>query len=330
MANIRVLAQTIGGIALSVSVASVTASVAVQEYRIKQVAQPATIPIISNIFPVPLTPMLPESVFALENAITLSNFSRQFVDFSSPEETIELSVVYNREFSDNLDTLEAAKYTLDKFVVDEVSSSELASKSASIVLFSDAVSVELALISLGKVFADDTQTVETTVKNTNKIVFDQISTTEVIVTTIDYNRVFTDSIHVIEFLTAIGKDKIVEVTTTTDFEINFSTNKTVFDVVNSVEFAKFNSAKLLTDSAEPTETIATTVGYNRVFADNAEPTEVAITNINVISVDRADFNRLQFNIGMVNGPISEIKSTDGVVNAVEINGLMFNESTQEL
>lgn len=71
MANIRVIAQTIGGMALSVSVASATASVAAQEYRIKQVAQPATIPIISNIFPVSLTLMLLESVLAWDDKLAI-------------------------------------------------------------------------------------------------------------------------------------------------------------------------------------------------------------------------------------------------------------------
>lgn len=333
MANIRVLARAIGGIALSVSIASVTASVVVQEYRIKQVARPAnvlvisdisvfpvekpsikqvarpaTIPIISSIFPVPLIPMLPESVFTLENAITLTNFSREIVDTLLLEETINLSVAYNRELSDDLGVLEADRRSVGKFATDQIHTSETATKLVIAAPVDSVMCIEFVALNASRLLLTSAIAVDTPTNTVGKTISDTAGITESIAVAAGYVRSFASGVVVFESLTAIGKDKIVEVTTTTDFEINFDTGKVLFDATNSVEFAEFNLGKSPTDSAAATETIVTAADYGRAFEDTANTVEIVTANVTKQNVDSVAI--LESSLYVTNKNITDVSFAD--------------------
>lgn len=207
MANIRVLARAIGGIALSISVVSVTASVVVQEYRIKQVAQPATIPIISNIFPVPLTPMLPESVFtSLQVAI---EYGKPNVNLVDATEVVLLNV--EKQIVDNITILENSVVDFSKLLVDSTNVVETPSIVFSTSAIDNLFVSELSSINVSKPF------------NNSVLIADTPAFS------VGFGRFFDDSVNVVESISAFGANTGVEVVATTDFFVNIETTKPFSD-----------------------------------------------------------------------------------------------------
>ena len=298
MANIRVFAQVAGGIALSLSVASVSASALLQEKRIRLVAtpsplvsmavapqeqltsvsvfsRPATIPIISNIFPLPLTPLSSESVFAAENLVFTNAFNRVFDDEAVAAEEVMLIADFDRIFADSITATEDKFFGVDKLLLDSVVVGELAAKTLERPFADSVTSSELPALFPGKSFSDSITSAEFDAKDISKVAVDSVTTTEDFNRVVAFNRAFTDSVTVFEALTAVDKDKIVETTTATDFEVALNLSKPLSDAAVAVEFAVFDADKVFADSVAAAESIDTTTSFLRDFADSAESLEAS-------------------------------------------------------
>jgi hypothetical protein len=175
----------------------------------------------------------------------------------------------------------------------------------------------------------------------DKPLADAFSVAEVFEFAVSFNRAFSDSVNTIDTITGFSTDKGVEVLAITDFEFEFSLDKITsddvspaeadnklidkvfIDTTNTAEVTLFTPSKGLVDSVVLVDTFAfMPIKYAEDSVSVGEVISLILT-----SEDKFDINRLQVNVGQVNGASFEIKPTNGVLGGVLLNGLVINQST---
>lgn len=331
MANIRVSAQTVGGLALSVAAATASASLTVQRYRISRMAAPQTL-ITVTLFPLPLRPLTEVSAIATD----LPPIMVVAASYSDAAEAVENRVFsLAKPFDDQLTAAEAVEFNLSLAFSDVVTAVETIILDKDKIVDSASVADFQVFISPTKNLLDDvTATEDLSVFDVSKDVTDAASAAEADVKALDkpladsitpaesaailVSLPFTDAAAIAEdsFRTVgLGRDDTLTATEASEFVVSFSrtfadsvnivdtitgfsTDKAV-EVISITDFeVSFSTAKIFADTANIAEADTKLIG--KVFVNTASTADTPVVTLSkplldsVVSVDSFAFMPIKY------------------------------------